>query len=53
MFGFCGFGVYAWGEFPPLRTRFALTASLSILPAIAGRLDLRARYGSSIRLGPR
>lgn len=52
MFGFTAFGVYAWGEFPPLRTSYALVASLSVLPAISGRLDLRARHSVSIRLGP-
>jgi len=53
MFGHSEIGTYAFGEFPALRTMFAIVARLAVLPRYLGRSDAKPAIGVSLQSLPR
>lgn len=53
MFGHSPLGSYAFGEFPPLRTTFALIARVVIVPAIRARKEAQAAVAAVMRFRPK
>lgn len=53
MFGHSEIGVYAFGEFPPFRTAWALVGRLAVLPAYFGRTRAAPRQEAFVSLQPR
>jgi hypothetical protein len=53
MFGFSEVSGFAWSEYPPIRTTFALIARVVIVPAIRIRAKVAPAIAATFRSRPR